>query len=152
MFRGTVGKLPGWLAALVVAGTLLSPNLARAQNFLGGGCATCANCYQPSTSEGSKCCQWHHCPRYYHCSEGPICLKFRCGCAKPVCNPCDLQNYGYTETCWSRGQWQSTCPVPPGAGPAALPHSAPLAGRANVPREQFEIMPALPEGGIRPGL
>jgi len=36
------------------------------------------------------CCE--PCPHpYVHCQEGPPCIKFKCGCPKPVCYPCNLQ-------------------------------------------------------------
>ena len=56
----------------------------------GGGCATCGN--------GPSCgC----CPKpFVWWSERPPKIKFKCACPRPVCNPCELEHYGYYQTCW----------------------------------------------------
>jgi hypothetical protein len=73
---------------------------------------------QASADPGGDCCcqRWHCPPPYYHCQEGPPCIKFQCGCPKPVCGPCDLQHWGYFETCWRPWPFPpdwTHCPVPP---------------------------------------
>jgi hypothetical protein len=91
--------------------------------FGGAGCASC----------GTSCatCQRIHCPpHFYHCVERPpvICWKF--GCPRPVCNPCELPNFGYFQTCWTPWPFPpdwSHCRVPPPAAYVQLPQP-PLPG------------------------
>lgn len=103
------------------------------------------------------CCPKFHCPpRLQHCLEGAPRLHFRCGCPRPICNPCNLPNWGYYQACWNPWPWQhnwSHCPVPP---PAALVHPGlppvdnhPGQGRP-VP-DPSTIMPT-PRPVERPGL
>lgn len=70
---------------------------------------------------GANCCQKFHCPpALKHCLERPPHIHWSCGCPKPICNPCNLPNWGYYQTCWTPYPWNhnwSHCPVPP---PAAL--------------------------------
>jgi hypothetical protein len=92
------------------------------------------------------CCQRFHCPPpLHHCMERPPRICWKCGCPKPICNPCDQPNWGYYQTCWTPWPWQPNwahCPVPPpasmvtpgypgvtespGPGPATLPAPRPL--------------------------
>jgi len=101
------------LAALAWAGQAA---LAHAQ-----GCATCGQA-------GGGYCQTHHCPPWFHhCQERPPVICIKCGCPRPVCNPCALPNFGYFQTCWRPWplppDW-SHCNVPP---PAAFVHLDPHA-------------------------
>src|SRR5436305_6301413 len=58
-------------------------------------------------------------PKFHHHFEGQPKLKYKRACPKPVCNPCDLENWGYYQTCWRPWPWAPNwnhCPVvPPGA-------------------------------------
>jgi hypothetical protein len=89
---------------------------------------------------GGDCCE--KCPPpYIHCIEGPPRLKFKCGCPRPVCGPCDLQHFGYFPTCWQAWPWPpdySHCPVPPTGPfvqvPAVLP---PLPGANRTPATPY---------------
>jgi hypothetical protein len=67
-------------------------------------------------------CPHHHCPPpFRHCTESPPCIKFKCGCPKPVCPPsCDTPNWGYFEPCWRPWPWQRTFAHCPCATPAAF--------------------------------
>ena len=80
-------------------------------------------------------------PPYIHCAEGPPCIKFKCACPKPVCDPCSLEHYGYYQTCWRPSSFQpdwSHCPVP---APAIVLENA-LAAPALPPVEPHP-MPAV---------
>jgi hypothetical protein len=90
------------------------------------GCATCGL----SVSCGS--CGKGHCPPpYRHYFEGPPCIKFKRACPRPVCDPCNLEHYGYYPTCWAPwpfpADW-SHCPCPPPGArlpPPAVPPFTP---------------------------
>src|SRR5262245_34934694 len=73
------------------------------------------------------CCQHYHCPPpYYHCAERGPCICIHKGCPKPVCNPCDLYQWGYYETCWRPWPYPPEwghCPVQPYA--ATVPYCCP---------------------------
>jgi hypothetical protein len=71
------------------------------------------------------CCHQKCPPKFVHCQEGPPCIKWKCGCPKPVCNPCDLPHFGYYRPCWQ--PW----PFPPDwshcLGPIpGTPHDLPV--------------------------
>src|SRR5437868_4850475 len=95
-----------WLApaamALIVSMTLTPA--ARAQGGLfegwlseGGFSGNCSDC-----GGDPFCCQRHHCPpALSHCQEGPPKIRVKCGCPRPICNPCNQPNWGYYERCWS---------------------------------------------------
>lgn len=94
MFRNLVRSFRLWLtpAALILAS--VAP--ADAQEVFGGwgscglDCGTCP-----------VGCQTHHCPpALQHCQEGAPKIRVKCGCPKPICNPCTQPNWGYYETCW----------------------------------------------------
>ena len=73
---------------------------------------------------GASCQHWHCPPPYHHCQEGPPCIKFKCGCPKPVCPPCTLEHYGYYETCWRPWAFPpdwTHCPVPPPSAHLEMP-------------------------------
>ncbi|HYT90831.1 MAG TPA: hypothetical protein VEL76_19130 [Gemmataceae bacterium] len=122
---------------------------ARSQECGLGGCGIsgCPSCGQP--------CQHHHCPPpYHHCMEGPPRICIKCGCPRPVCNPCDLPHWGYFQPCWRPWPFPpdwSHCPYPtPAAEVAPAPHgwtvqpapTLPDAGNPPVPRRL----------GVQPGL
>jgi len=114
-----MGRLLALLGLAALAWTGYA-NTAKAQ-----GCATCA------TGCESGICQRFHCPPpFHHCMERPPCIRIHVGCPRPVCNPCNLPNFGYFQTCWTPWplppDW-SHCKVPPPAamvqltGPVAAP-------------------------------
>ncbi len=105
--------------ALIVAGS----------SAQAGGLGLCCSCPPPLT--------W--------CSEQAPCLKFKCACPRPVCDPCDLQHYGYYATCWQpwpfQPDWSHCSTIPPGAAlppPAYPPYSprAPQDRRPDTIREE----------------
>ncbi len=66
------------------------------------------------------CCHEKCPPKYVHCMEMPPCVKYKCGCPRPVCDPCSLPHFGYFQTCWQPWPYPpdwTHCPVPP---PGAL--------------------------------
>lgn len=75
-----------------------------------------------ATAWGQNCdCTQGCCPPWIKYKfEGAPRLKFKHGCPKPICDPCQLPHFGYYGTCWQPWpfppEW-SHCPVPP---PAAL--------------------------------
>jgi hypothetical protein len=107
-----------WAAGL--AGALLAlPAAAQAQ--CGGGCATCGG--GGGTPAGCASPKLEKCPpKFTWISEGKPCIKFKCGCPRPVCDPCKLEHFGYYQACWAPWPYPpdwSHCPyLPPGA---ALP-------------------------------
>ncbi|HWG45121.1 MAG TPA: hypothetical protein VN688_20290 [Gemmataceae bacterium] len=57
-----------------------------------------------------------HCPKTTFCRPKAPCIKYKCVCPKPICNGCDLENFGYYPTCWHPWPFPpnySHCPVPP---------------------------------------
>jgi hypothetical protein len=74
------------------------------------------------------CCCHERCPpAYIHCQEGPPKIKWKCGCPRPVCDPCNLAHFGYYRPCWLAWPYPpdwSHCYSPP---PSELPPgNAPL--------------------------
>jgi hypothetical protein len=129
MPRGRVGRLLALLGCAALAWGMSSGG-AWAQ-----GCATgaCASFGTPCCSDNH--CQMFHCPPWYHhCQERPPVICIKCGCPRPVCNPCGLPNFGYYQTCyipWPLAPDWGHCPVPPPAstvllgGPLVAPGTAP---------------------------
>ena len=79
-----------------------------------GGCATgdCGACGCPTGNCQSEWC----CPKYCFTIEKPPRIVFKTICPKPVCNPCDIEGYGYYPTCWRPWAYPPNynhCPVPP---------------------------------------
>jgi hypothetical protein len=77
----------GLLAAALTA-SLASASTADAQ------CPSCGagGCESPSCGT---------CPNaYVHWAEGPPRVKFKRASPRPVCDPCNLEHYGYYQTCW----------------------------------------------------
>lgn len=76
---------------------------AIAQNWGLGGCAGILLFIMGNTAQAQLFdhCTCEPCPKCYeHCTEGPPKIKFKCGCPKPVCDPCSLKNWGYYENHW----------------------------------------------------
>jgi hypothetical protein len=99
-----------------------------------------------------RCLAWGKCPPpYCHHQEGPPRIKFKCGCPRPVCPPCDSEFFGYYPTCWRPWGMVSNCPdiyppwvpkPPPGPPPGVY---APLAPYQGVPYpDGDEVPPELP--------
>ncbi|MBY0227770.1 MAG: hypothetical protein K2W96_00680 [Gemmataceae bacterium] len=40
-------------------------------------------------------------PKFCHVFEDGPKIKFKRGCPRPLCDPCNLERYGYYQTCWS---------------------------------------------------
>src|SRR5437660_1580852 len=83
-----LGKLTGLLLTVAAAGWC--GTMVQAQQ----GCATCSTCGSCETClpEPARC----HCPPpFCHTQEGPPCIHYKCGCPRPVCDPCNLPHYGY---------------------------------------------------------
>lgn len=98
-------------AVLALSSAWLLP--ARASAQVGFGAPCCDEGCGPSVAK-------HHCPHpIKHIYEAPPKIHFCHGCNKPICNPCNLPNWGYTQTCWTPWPWPpdwSHCPsVPPAA-------------------------------------
>jgi hypothetical protein len=69
-------------------------------------------------------CKWRCPPPFVHCQERPPCVKMKCVCPRPVCNPCALEHAGYYQTCWQPWPYPpdwSHCPVPPPGAVIAPP-------------------------------
>jgi hypothetical protein len=85
------------------------------------------------------------CPPYYiHCTEGPPKIKFKCGCPKPVCDPCMLDHFGYYRTCWQPwpcGPDGSHCPLPPAGSLATAQFRSTPSARMIVP-DSVKLLPA----------
>ena len=114
-------------------------NDARAQESDGGpGVGGCAggSCAGGSCAAGG-CCNNKHCPPpFVHCMERPPKIKWKCGCPRPVCDPCDLEHFGYYQTCW--------CPWP---FPPDLRH-CPCANEH--PATPYLLQPLLPPAQVTP--
>jgi hypothetical protein len=92
-----------------------------------------------------SCCCHQWCPPcYIHCAEGAPKIKFKCGCPKPVCDPCSLEHYGYYRTCWQpwpfAPDW-SHCPVPPPGALAAAQFPDVLPPGARVMPDKVTPLP-----------
>jgi len=127
--HGRTGRL---LALIGIAAWALSGSSVRAQGPVasgptgtpayGEGPVAVASFGAPNCSSCGACggiCQTHPCPpHFHHCQERPPVICIKCGCPRPVCNPCALPNFGYFQACWTPWplppDW-SHCPVPPPA-------------------------------------
>jgi hypothetical protein len=118
--------------------------------------------YGCSGCSGGCCGGCEKCPPpYCHCQERPPRIHFRCGCAKPVCDPCTLEHFGYYRTCWQPWPFPpdwSHCQVPPPgadptlAGPQPVGAGMVMTGPPGPPSGRMERRPAvrplpLPEDG-----
>ena len=91
------------LSAILLAGLVLVPAASAQQP-----CQSCESC---GYYNGKPCPPW---VKYRF--EGPPRLKFKHGCPRPLCDPCNLPHYGYYQTCWHPWPFPpdwSHCPVPP---------------------------------------
>jgi hypothetical protein len=103
----------------------------------GGGCATCA-ASTPSASSGHPGHKVDCPPPYYHVYEGPPCMKFKKGCPRPVCDPCELPHFGYFQTCWSPWPYPRDfrhCPYPHPSDALPPPAYPPFTPKLNAPRD-----------------
>lgn len=89
--------------------------------------------------QSGNCCN-HCCPPYMkHCFEGAPKIKFKHGCPKPICDPCNLPHFGYYQTCWSPWPFPpdwSHCRVQP-TSTMVPPHP----GRPPVAADQGNVLP-----------
>ena len=98
MSRNLVQSLRLWLAPAAL--WMASASSAHAQDVFDGWGSSCGTC---SVSMG---CQSHHCPPpLSHCQEHAPIIRVKCGCPRPICNPCNQPGWGYYETCWSPWPW-----------------------------------------------
>jgi hypothetical protein len=98
------------------------------------GCATCNTPAAASQHPGFKVkCP----PPYYHVYEGPPCLKFKKGCPRPVCDPCELPHFGYYQSCWTPWpyppDWRH-CPYPTPSDMLPPPPYPPFTPKLNQER------------------
>jgi hypothetical protein len=122
------------IAGLAAILTLASPTLSWAQ--------TCG----PFLSMVSCGPRHEHCPpAFKYIFEGAPHIHWHRGCPHPICNPCDLPNWGYYETCWTPfpfpPNW-SHCPTPP---PAAYVHLNPYANLPISRTPPIRTTPSVPQ-------
>ena len=99
-----------WADGPIEVGTACGP-----EGCTTGGCAT------------GNCGGWGHCccPKYVFTIEKPPRIKYKCICPKPICEPCNLEGYGYFPTCWRPWAYPPNygyCPAPP---PGVVASAAP---------------------------
>jgi hypothetical protein len=104
------------------------------------------------------CCHEKCPPKFVHCQEGPPCIKMKCGCPRPVCDPCHLPHAGYWRTCWQPWpyppDWSHCCAPPPSVVLHSLPPLPTAAGpqaAAEGPGTQLPA-PRKVDGNPRPGI
>jgi hypothetical protein len=103
IFRALVLPLAPWLAAAGLALPARAGDGCCGGNC-GGGCP--ATCCGPGI----------FCPVTKFCQIRPPCIKWKCTCPKPVCDPCNLDHYGYYPTCWHAWPFPpdyTCCRLPP---------------------------------------
>ncbi len=89
-------------AASATAGPCVTP----------GGCGTACGTTGCCSQDG--CCAKGCCPPpLVHCTPKPPKIKFKSVCGKPICNPCELEGYGYNPTCWRPWLPPLHCPNSP---------------------------------------
>ncbi len=95
-----------------------------------GGCASCGGGAPMGCSSGQCHGPKVPCPPpYCHVFEAPPCLKYKKGCPRPVCDPCNLEHFGYYPTCWSPWPYPpnwSHCPYPTAAAMLPPPRVPPF--------------------------
>ena len=118
---------------------------AATVNADGGICLSCGSssgaCGAGGCCSQNGCCPGGPCPApLVHCTPKPPKIKFKCVCGKPICDPCDLEGYGYNPTCWR--PW--TPPLSCGNGPfPALGCPPPLAHAVSpYPTAAGDVLPA----------
>jgi len=75
-----------------------------------------APCLALTALSGSATAAECHCPKTTFCRPKAPCIKYKNVCPKPVCDPCDLENFGYYPTCWHPWPFPpnySHCDTPP---------------------------------------
>jgi hypothetical protein len=99
------------------------------------GCSTCATPVAASNHPGHKVsCP----PPYSHVYEGPPCLKFKKGCPRPVCDPCELPHFGYFQTCWTPWPYPRDfrhCPYPTPSDVLPPPPHPPFSPKISADRD-----------------
>jgi len=87
-------------------------------------------------ADGFLTCR-HKCPPpFVHCQEGPPRLRFKCACPKPVCDPCNLEHYGYYQTCWRPWSFSPDarhCPEPLPSVELHGVDATPVSGASGLP-------------------
>ncbi|MGL4552816.1 MAG: hypothetical protein ACRC33_16695 [Gemmataceae bacterium] len=104
----TKSNLAGPLAAGLV---LMAASTACAfPPIISIGCDSCPTECAPCKTQCPPAFTWFF--------EGPPKLKFKRGCPRPICDPCNLPHYGYYPTCWAPwpfpDDWNH-CPTPTSA-------------------------------------
>jgi hypothetical protein len=87
-------------------------------------------------------------PPYIHWAEGPPRLWFKCACPRPVCDPGNLEHYGYYATCWRPWSFTSElnhCPAPALPVETVIREVLPSAGERQTPVNQ-----GAPGSGAKP--
>jgi hypothetical protein len=95
-----------------------------------GNCGGCMPVIGPNTMTGwgalwnwldfkvakMNCCgPTSNCGTWVHCQPKPPCILFPRVCGKCVCNPCEMEHFGYYNTCWAPWGFHpdfSHCPTP----------------------------------------
>jgi hypothetical protein len=79
------------------------------------------------------------CPSITFWRVRPPCIKYRCVCPKSVCGPCNVEHYGYYQTCWHPWLFPpdySHCRIPP------TTNSVPSESQpSSPPTEKDELLP-----------
>jgi hypothetical protein len=112
-----------------------------------------------SAQHACRDCGAHCPPAFKHVQEKGPRIHVQRGCPNPVCDPCNLPNWGYYATCWSR--WphagdQAHCrpatgtliesnvvPAPPSPPPSPPPEP-------QAPQALPQLPPRNPPPGARP--
>jgi hypothetical protein len=90
--------------------------------------------FAPATfGEGWLTCRQKCPPPFVHCQEGPLRLRFKCACPKPVCDPCNLEHYGYYQTCWRPWSFPPDTRHCPEALPSVVVEGVAAAQTADAP-------------------
>src|SRR5204863_4098096 len=121
----------GLLSAVLVAGLAFAPAAVAQQ------CDSCGK---------------GPCPPYYkYHYEGPPKIKFKCGCPRPICDPCNLPHYGYFPTCWHPWPFpRNECPchhpqpdvLLPYGDNTGMPHRLAPSDATSPPRSLAPVPPA----------
>jgi hypothetical protein len=120
-------KRIGGLAALVLVWWSATAGAQIQITFGSAGCAT-GNCATGACATGgcATCdgVQSHCCPKYTFFIEKAPKICFKMICPKPICDPCEVEGYGYYSTCWrpfATPPNYEHCPVPPPGALASPP-------------------------------
>ncbi len=114
----------GWAASVFALTLWAAASHAGDVVPLGTPTAAAGCCASGGCTNGCCHSEWC-CPKYCFTIEKPPCIKYARVCPKPVCNPCDIEGYGYYPTCWRPWAYPPDyrhCPVPP---PGALADQPP---------------------------